>query len=386
MKDKLIVLLLIFISFSGVYAQKSQGLAMTPPMGWNSWNKFASAANEKIIREMADAMVASGMSKVGYEYIVIDDGWQIARKKDRTIIADSVKFPSGIKNLADYVHARGLKFGIYSDGGTLTCGNFPGSHGYEEIDAKTYADWGVDYVKYDWCNAEGFSRKESYTDMSKAIAHSGRPMVFSLCEWGGGRPWTWAEKVGHLWRTTGDIQDCWDCKASFGGYGWTSILDMQVGLEKFAGPGHWNDPDILEVGNGGMKYNEYVAHFSFWCLLAAPLMAGNDLRTMNDSIRLILTNENAINIDQDKLGIQGSKIFDEGDFEVWSKPLSNNETAYIFFNRNFEKYSFKIDWEKLGVNQNKQMFDIWKNAIIGNTKATPELTIPGHSVLFYKLK
>ena len=385
MNNKILFFSLLLLPLSGIYAQKAQNLALTPPMGWNSWNKFACNINETIVREMADAMVSTGMSKVGYEYIVIDDCWQIARKSDGTIVADSSRFPSGIKSLADYVHSKGLKFGIYSCGGTLTCGNRPGSHGYEEKDARTYASWGVDYVKYDWCNAEGFNREVAYTDMSRALANSGRPMVFSLCEWGGGRPWTWAKNVGHLWRTTGDIQDCWDCKASFGGYGWTSILDMQVGLEKFAGPDHWNDPDMLEVGNGGMKNKEYVAHFSFWCLLAAPLIAGNDLRTMDDSTRIILTNENAIKINQDKLGIQGSKVFDEGDFEVWSKKLSNNETALIFFNRNWEEFTFNIDWNKLGIMKNSQMFDIWKNTVVGNTSTTKELTIPGHSVLFYKL-
>jgi len=386
MKNKLLVLLFLSLSFSGVYAQKTQNLALRPPMGWNSWNKFACGINEKIVREMADALVATGMSKLGYEYIVLDDCWQSARKGDGTIIADSTMFPSGIKNLADYVHSKGLKFGIHTCGGRLSCNNRLGSHGYEVIDANTYAEWGVDFVKLDWCFSEGIDPVKAYTDMSTALAKSGRPIVFSMCEWGGSRPWTWAKNVGHLWRTTGDIQDCWDCKASFGGYGWTSILDMQVGLEKFAGPGHWNDPDMLEVGNGGMKYKEYVAHFSFWCLLAAPLMAGNDLRTMNDSIKMIFTNENAIQINQDKLGIQGSKIFDEGDFEVWSKKLSNNETAYILFNRNFEQKTYQIDWKKLGVTRNKQMFDIWKNTIVGNTKTTSEFTIPGHSVFFYKLK
>ena len=386
MKNKLLILLFLLLPLSGVFAQKTPNLALTPPMGWNSWNKFGSDINEKIVKEIADAMVSTGMSKLGYEYIVIDDYWQISRKADGTIVADSTKFPSGIKSLADYIHSKGLKFGIYSDGGRLTCGGRPGSHGYEEIDAKTYASWGVDYVKYDWCNAEGINRIKAYTDMSKALANSGRPIVFSLCEWGGSRPWTWAKNVGHLWRTTGDIQDCWDCKADFGGFGWTSILDMQVGLEKFAGPDHWNDPDMLEVGNGKMKNKEYIAHFSFWCLLAAPLIAGNDLRTMTDSTRMILTNENAIKVNQDKLGIQGSKIFDESDFEIWSKKLSNNETAIIFFNRNWEENTYKIDWKKLGIKQNSLMFDIWKNAELGNTGTTSELTIPGRSVLFYKLK
>jgi len=386
MKNNLLILLFLLLPFSGVFAQKTQNLALTPPMGWNSWNKFGCDINEKIIKEMADAMVTTGMAKLGYEYIVIDDCWQVSRKPDGTIVADSIRFSSGIKSLADYVHSKGLKFGIYSDGGRSTCQGRPGSHGYEIIDANTYAGWGVDYLKYDWCDSEGIDAVKAYTDMSKALAGSGRPIVFSLCEQGNNRPWKWAQNVGHLWRTTLDIQDCWDCKVSWGGIGWTTILDQQVGLEKFAGPGHWNDPDMLEVGNGQMKNNEYIAHFSFWCLLAAPLMAGNDLRTMDEPTKRILTNKNAIKINQDKLGIQGSKIFDEGDFEIWSKKLSDNETAIIFFNRHWKENTIKVDWRQLGIKHNCKLFDIWKDAEVGNTGTTSGLTIPGRSVLFYRLK
>jgi alpha-galactosidase len=382
MNKKLSIFLLILIMCSGVFAQKTPNLALTPPMGWNSWNKFGCDINEKVIKEMADAMVSTGMSKLGYEYVVIDDCWQVSRKSDGTIVADSVKFPSGIKNLADYIHSKGLKFGIYSCGGLTTCQGRPGSHGYEVIDANTYAKWGVDYLKYDWCDSEGIDAVKAFTDMSDALAKSGRPIVFSLCEQGGNRPWMWAQNVGHLWRTTLDIQDCWDCKVSWDGIGWITILDQQVGLEKFAGPGHWNDRDMLEVGNGKMKNNEYIAHFSFWCLLSAPLIADNDLRSMDESTRLILPNENAIKINQDKLGIQGSKIFDEGDFEVWSKKLSNNETALIFFNRNWKDNSFNIDWIQLGILNNRHLFDIWKNAEAGDTFTTSKLTIPAHFVLY----
>ncbi len=386
MKPKILVITILLLPFLGNFAQKTQNLALTPPMGWNSWNRFNCSINEKIVRETADAMVSTGMSKLGYEYIVIDDCWAIARNQDGTIVADSSKFPSGIKNLADYIHSKGLKFGLYSCGGILTCNYRPGSHGYEEIDANTYAEWGVDYLKYDWCNAEGFNPAKAYTDMSEALSNCGRPIVFSMCEFGDSRPWKWARNVGHLWRTTSDILDCWDCKEDWGGSGWTVILDKQVGLEKFAGPDHWNDPDMLEVGNGGMRSNEYIAHFSFWCLLAAPLMAGNDLRSMDDTTKMILTNENAIKVNQDKLGIQGSKVFDESDFEVWSKKLSGNEMAMIFFNRNKEEKTFDIDWKELGIRQNSQMFDIWGNAVAGITKSTSQLTIPAHSVLFYRLK
>jgi len=385
MKNSILALLFLFLPLSGVFAQKTQNLAMTPPMGWNSWNKFHCEINETIIKEMADAMVGTGMKKLGYEYIVIDDCWQISRKADGTIIADSTRFPSGIKALADYVHSKGLKFGIYSCAGRLTCQQRPGGHGYEKIDANTYAKWGVDYLKYDWCSSEGIDPVKGYTDMSVALAQSGRPIVFSMCEWGNSRPWTWAKNVAHLWRSSGDINDCWECENG-GEIGWTLILDKQEGLEKFAGPGHWNDPDMLEVGNGKMTYNEYVAHFSFWCLLAAPLMAGNDLRSMDDQTKSILINANAIKIDQDKLGIQGSKILDEGDFEIWSKRLSGGERAMIFFNRNEKENTFAINWKQLGVKRNHDIFDIWKSANAGNTKSIQALTIPGHSVLFYRLK
>lgn len=385
MKKSLLITLLMLFPVLGTFAQKTSGLALTPPMGWNSWNKFGCDINEKLIKEAADALVSSGMNKAGYEYIVIDDCWQIDRKPDGTIVVDSTRFPSGIKSLVDYIHAKGLKFGIYSCAGRKTCQMRPGSNGFEVIDANTYASWGVDYLKYDWCNSEGIDPIKAYTDMSKALANSGRPIVFSLCEWGSSRPWSWAQNVGHLWRTTGDIQDCWDCKRDWGGMGWTTILDLQVGLEKFAGPGHWNDPDMLEVGNGHMKYNEYIAHFSFWCLLAAPLMAGNDLSNMNDSIKHILLNNDAIAINQDKAGIQGKKAYDESDFEIWTKPLQNGDVAIIFFNRNEKKFDFPALWETAGIRGNLKVYDMWEHKNIGTTQQLKNFTINGHSVLFFRL-
>ncbi len=366
-------------------AQKTPGLALTPPMGWNSWNKFQCEVSEKLIMEVADAFVANGLRDAGYEYIVIDDCWQIDRDKTGRIVADSTRFPSGMKALADYIHAKGLKFGIYSCAGRKTCQNRPGSHGYEIIDARTYAEWGVDYLKYDWCNSEGIDPVRAYTDMSNALAATGRPIVFSMCEWGSSRPWSWARNVGHLWRTTGDIQDCWDCKREWGGMGWVTILDQQVGLEQFAGPGHWNDPDMLEVGNGGMKYNEYVAHFSFWALLAAPLMAGNDLRSMDPEIRGILLNRDAIAVNQDIKGIQGKKVYDEGDYEIWTKPLQNGDLAVIFFNRNEKEQVLPTYWNLMGLNEGRKIYDIWKHQVLGTTTETGTVTVEGHSVRFFRL-
>ena len=256
------------------------GLARTPPMGWNSWNKFACNVSEKLIKEMADAMVTSGMRDAGYIYLVIDDCWQIDRDAQGNILPDPQRFPSGMKALADYIHSKGLKFGLYSDAGTLTCQKRPGSRGYEFQDARQYAAWDVDYLKYDWCSTSTQNAQASYSIMRDALLKAGRPIVFSICEWGTAKPWLWARDVGNLWRTTGDIQDCWDCKRDWGGMGVVHILDLQDGLQSYAGPGHWNDPDMLEVGNGGMTTTEYRAHFSLWCLLASPLMAGNDLRSM----------------------------------------------------------------------------------------------------------
>jgi alpha-galactosidase len=364
------------------------GLAKTPPMGWNSWNKFGCNVSEKLIKEMADAVESSGMKDAGYVYIVIDDCWQVSRDPAGKIVADAERFPSGMKALADYIHSKGLKFGLYSDAGTGTCQGRPGSHGYEEIDAKTYAEWGVDYLKYDWCRAENLKQQEAYATMRDALAKSGRPIVFSMCEWGTSQPWLWAENVANLWRTTGDIQDCWDCKAGWGGMGWTFILDLQAGLEKYAGPGHWNDPDMLEVGNGGMTATEYKSHFSLWCLLASPLMAGNDIRSMTPEIKDILMNKEVIALNQDTLGIQGSKIRDDADFEVWSKPLSDGSKGVILFNRSAKKAEIKISWEELGFAKNKAgtIRDLWLHRDMGNFTGAFSATVDPHGVVALKVK
>jgi alpha-galactosidase len=381
----LLTLTLFLIGFTFLSAQKNPNLAPTPPMGWNSWNKFACNVDETLIKSVADVFLTNGMKDAGYEYIVIDDCWQVSREADGQIVADPKRFPSGIKALADYIHSKGLKFGIYSDAGRQTCQGRPGGFNYEEIDAKTYASWGVDYLKYDWCHNEGIVPQVVYPKMSKALALSGRDIVFSICEWGLNRPWTWATSVGHLWRTTEDILDCYDCTTDWGGMGWSLILDKQEGLEKYAGPGHWNDPDMLEVGNKGLKFNESQAHFSFWCLLAAPLIAGNDVRTMSDSTKSILTNKEAISVNQDVLGIEGSKKYDNGDFEIWSKPLKNNEIAVILFNRNKLTFDFKIDWTLAGIKGSYNLHDIWSHKDIGNSDAISTFKIPGHSVLFLRL-
>src|SRR6476660_297409 len=288
------ILLLFFLSVK-VYGQKFEGLALTPPMGWNSWNTFQTNISEELVKGIVDVMVSSGMKNAGYSYIVLDDGWMTMERDPKTgdLVADPKKFPHGMKSLADYVHSKGLKFGLYNCAGTKTCAGYPGTRGYEFQDARFYASLGTDYLKYDWCNTEGINAKEAYTTMSRALHLAGRPIVFSLCEWGENKPWEWAKNIGELWRTTGDITAKFNGILDHGTWkqlGVMPIADLQNGLRKYAGPGNWNDPDMLEVGNG-MTINEDRGHFSLWSILAAPLIAGNDLRKMSKETNTILTNK-----------------------------------------------------------------------------------------------
>jgi len=368
-------------------AASGDGLALTPPMGWNSWNKFGCDVSEKLIRETADALVATGLKDAGYQYLVIDDCWQVKRDEAGRIVPDPDRFSSGMKALADYVHGKGLRFGLYSDAGTGTCQKRPGSKGHEEQDARSYAEWGVDYLKYDWCNAEGQDTRDSYGKMSRALRASGRPIVFSICEWGSTRPWLWAQGVGHLWRSTGDIQDCWDCGKSWGGMGVVHIIDLQADLYPYAGPGHWNDPDMLEVGNGGLSAAESRAHFSFWCLFSAPLMAGNDLRNMSKETLEILTNREAIAVDQDPLGMQGRKVRDNGPQEVWMKPLADGSRAVILFNRGTEAGPVTVAWEALGLAPGGKaaVRDLWKKADLGSFPGHFEAKVEPHDVVMLRV-
>ena len=364
------------------------GLAKTPPMGWNSWNKFACNVSEELIKQMADAMVSSGMKDAGYQYIVIDDCWQVERDSQGNIIPDAKRFPSGIKALADYIHARGLKFGMYSDAGTLTCQKRPGSRGYEFQDARQYAAWGVDYLKYDWCSTGSQNQQASYSIMRDALAKSGRPMVFSLCEWGSSKPWLWARDVGNLWRTTGDIQDCWDCKRDWGGMGFVHILDLQNGLESYAGPGHWNDPDMLEVGNGGMTTTEYRSHFSLWCILAAPLIAGNDIRSMTPEIAEILTNKEVIAVDQDSMGLQGRRVKREGDLDVWARQLADGSRAVALLNRGATETKMSVSWSDLGYPDYlpAAVRDLWARKDLGKSTGSYSAMVVSHGVVMVTIK
>jgi alpha-galactosidase len=369
------------------FALAADGLALTPPMGWNSWNKFACNVSEKLIQGAADALVASGMKDAGYQYVVIDDCWQVRRDAAGKIVADPERFPSGIKALAKSIHDKGLKFGIYSDAGTMTCAKRPGSKGHEAQDAKTYAEWGVDYLKYDWCNTDGQDTRDAYAKMGQALRASGRPIVFSICEWGNSKPWIWAQGIGHLWRATGDIQDCWDCSRSWGGMGVVHIIDLMADLHAYSGPGHWNDPDMLEVGNGGLTLVENRAHFSFWALFAAPLMAGNDLQAMKPEIRDILMNREVIAVDQDSLGIQGRKVSDSSARQVWVKPLADGSRAVILFNRGSEECPIAVAWEDIGLypKTKARVRDLWKKADVGAFSGRFEAKVEPHGVVMVRI-
>jgi alpha-galactosidase len=366
------------------------GLAKTPPMGWNSWNKFGCRGlNEKVVRETADTMVSSGMKDAGYQYVILDDCWQTGRDANGNIVADAERFPSGIKALADYVHSKGLKFGIYTDAGTMTCAKRPGSIGHEYQDAKQYANWGVDYLKEDWCNTlPGQNSESSYTLMRNALAESERAIVFSICEWGSTKPWLWAGPIGNLWRATPDIQDCWDCKKDWGGNGVTQIIDQMNGLETYAGPGHWNDPDMLEVGNGGMTKEEYRAHFSMWALFSAPLLAGNDISNMTADTREILLNKEVIAIDQDPLGQQGRRVKKTGDQEIWSKQLENGSRAVVLLNRGPAPTKIAVSWTDIGYPDSlaASVRNLWTANDLGKQTGTYSADVPSHGAVMLTIK
>jgi alpha-galactosidase len=400
LKTTLLTALICIIASTSSFAQKFEELAQTPPMGWNSWNTFQTNIDEPLLKGMVDTYVSSGMKDAGYTYFVLDDGWMtMERDKDGNLVADPKKFPNGMKEFSDYVHSKGLKFGIYNCAGTKTCAGYPGTRGYEYQDARLYASWGVDYLKFDWCSSEGLNAIEAYTTMSKAIKAAGRPMVFSLCEWGQHKPWRWAKNVGQLWRSTGDIYAGFEKNLNKGS--WTAssvltILDQQDSIRQYAGPGHWNDPDMLEVGNG-MKWNEDRAHFSLWCMLAAPLMAGNDLRKMSEQTTAILTNKEIIALDQDPLGVEAFRYFTFDGIEIWVKPLSNNELAVCFLNRSDHPQTINYDWKQhlikdavsntsFDFNQTTyKLRDLWQKKDVGSTGKVFSQTIPSDDVVVLRL-
>ena len=368
-------------------------VAATPPMGWNSWNFFADKVTDKDIRAAADQLVSTGMKDAGYNYVNIDDTWEAERDANGELHTNS-KFPD-MKALADYVHSKGLKIGIYSGPGPKTCGGYVASLGHEEQDAKMYAAWGIDYLKYDLCSFnEAVMQKQApndkaeqmrlmvaaYQKMSDALKATGRPIVFSLCQYGWDSTWEWAPALGgNSWRTTGDINAHWDSIYA--------ILSQQEGLEAYAGPGHWNDPDMLEVGNGELTLAENRSHFSMWAMLASPLLAGNDLPNMKPEIKSILTNRDVIAIDQDPLGKQARRVYSDGEVEVWTRPLQGGAMAVAVLNAGSDRYSthpFHLNLEKLGLHGAQQGKDLWTGKDMELTSNMP-LELVSHDILLVRI-
>ncbi len=355
-------------------------LAKTPPMGWNSWNLFQSHIDDKTVREVADAMVTNGMRDAGYVYVNLDDTWEGVRDAQGNLTANQ-KFPD-MKGLADYVHSKGLKLGIYSSPGPRTCAEYPGSYGHEAQDAKTFAAWGVDYLKYDWCGARLVYSNDAlqpvYQTMGEALQQSGRPMVYSLCEYGNGKVQVWGAKVGgNLWRTTGDIRDTWTSMIA--------NIEKQVPTAPYAGPGHWNDPDMLEIGNGKMTEEEYRTHMSLWALSAAPLLAGNDIRSMTPAIKAILLNRELIAVDQDALGKQATPV-KNGDLEMWVKRLADGSVAVSLVNMGDAETTGSIKANQLGLGgEVKAARDLWKHTSVSFHDGSYTAKIPSHGVLLLRV-
>ncbi|XP_031378083.1 alpha-galactosidase-like [Punica granatum] len=357
------------------------GLGLTPQMGWNSWNHFNCNINEQLIKETADAIVSSGLAALGYQYVNLDDCWaELNRDSQGNMVPKAATFPSGIKALADYVHSKGLKLGTYSDAGTQTCSKtMPGSLGHEEQDAKTFAMWGIDYLKYDNCENTGTSPKERYPVMSKALQNSGRKIFFSLCEWGQEDPATWAPAVGNSWRTTGDIQDNWNSM--------TSIADQNDQWASYARPGAWNDPDMLEVGNGGMTTEEYRSHFSIWALAKAPLLVGCDVRSMDSTTFDLLSNKEVISVNQDSLGVQGKKVKKDGDLEVWAGPLTGNRVAVVLWNKGSSLANITAYWSDIGLQSSTvaDAHDLWAHSTQSSLQGQISSQVASHACKMYVL-
>ena len=386
------------------FAQKWENLAQTPQMGWSSWNKFQGNINEDIIKGIADAMVSSGLRDAGYTYINIDDCWHGQRDADGFIQPDPKHFPSGMKALADYVHARGLKLGIYSDAGTETCAGRPGSLGHEYQDALQYARWEVDYLKYDWCNTTNVNPRGAYQLISDALRAAGRPIFLSMCEWGDNQPWRWARDIGHSWRIGPDIWCSFDSTRVFHTYVQYSVLDCinkNDSLRRYAGPGHWNDPDMLEVGNG-LSVNQDRAHFAMWCMMASPLILGNDVRNVSAETKAILTNRDLIAINQDRLGVQGLRFLSRDGLDYWFKPLANGDWAMTIFNPTRKPIACNLNWQDFNftddeVSKRSTEFDkyiykvknLWTRRMEGKTstkqKVERKLVVPAQDVIVYRL-
>jgi len=381
-KRLLAVIAILVFGWHGKALRAQNAVALTPPMGWNSWNTFECEVTDAKIRAAADAIAANGMKEAGYAYINIDDCWQGKRSTTGEITSNE-RFPD-MKALAGYVHSRGLRIGIYSSPGKKTCAGYEGSYGHESQDAKTYAAWGFDYLKYDWCSAEEVYKDSEmpavYKLMSDALKATGRPFVYSLCQYGREDVWKWgAASGGNLWRTTNDIRPNYMSILALG-------FAQQDGLGRFAGPGHWNDPDMLEVGNGKLTLAENKLHFSLWAMLAAPLLAGNDLTQMKPEILNILTNREVIAVDQDPRGVQGHRVWQDGPVDVWERPLANDEAAIALFNKGESAATVTVSFRELGLAPRLEVRDLWAHKDLGAYDDTFSMQVPTHGVAMLRVK
>jgi alpha-galactosidase len=370
-------LILFMIYSSCLFAQ----VAQRPPMGWNSWNVYRLGVDDAAVRANALSLVTTGLQRAGYRYVVIDGGWEGVRDAQGNFQTNS-RFPD-MAGLAAYVHSLGLQIGIHGTPGPTTCNGAVGSYGHEYQDAQTFASWGMDFLKYDWCSAGKVytpaQQPYAYQLMSDALAATERPFVYSICQYGKNNVWLWAASVGaNMWRTTGDLHDNWDAMSSIG-------FDQQIGLAPYAGPGHWNDPDMLQVGNGGMTDTEYRTHFSLWAILAAPLIAGNNLTTMTTSTLAILGNREVIAVDQDVLGQEGQRIWQAGKSEIWSKPLTGGAMAVGFFNRGDGTATIPVTWSQLGFSGTPSVRNLWAHKDLGRISAGYNAVVPSHGVVLLRL-
>src|SRR5213593_4039261 len=358
----------------------TDGLAPTPPMGWNSWNRFGPFVSDQLVRETGDALIESGMRDAGYRYVVVDDAWEgSVRSDDGNLEPNLWRFPN-MHGLASYLHARELSYGLYTCAGDRTCQGYPGSRSREFVDARRFAAWDVDFMKIDWCHSSGLDARTAYATWSEAIRATRRPMVLSICECGRSRPWQWAASVGHLWRTSGDIADRWDSVMD--------ILDRQVALAQFAGPDHWNDPDMLEVGNGGMSDEEYRTHFSLWAMLAAPLVAGNDVRAMSEGARAILTAPEVLAVDQDPRGSQARRVRRDDVSEVWARPLADGTHAVLLVNRGDARANVVARWDEVldaKGSRRGNVRDLWERADVGERDGYYDRTLAPHACALVKV-
>jgi alpha-galactosidase len=392
------IIILLFLSIT-TFAQEVK-LAPTPPMGWMSWNTMSENPNEKDIKEMVDAMVARGMVKAGYEYIFLDDCWQGGRDNKNNLIPDPHKFPSGIKALAAYIHSKGMKLGIYSDAALLTCGGFTASLNFEDQDAKTFAKWDIDYLKYDYCNApkDVVTAKERYSKMANALRKSGRDIIFGICEWGPREPWNWGAQVGgQSWRTTYDIRDKWIDTAGKGGVGIYNVIDKNAELANFSGPGKWNDGDMLVAGLHGLKgpssafdgkgctQVEYQSQMSLYSMLNSPLYASCDIRKMDEEARTIFTNIEVIALNQDALGKQAERKIKTAILDVFVRPLANGDFAVAILNKSSIVQNAKVDFAELGLTDKYEIKDLWQHKVIGKSNKWIGV-VTSHETKVFRLK